>query len=142
MMIHETDEGPFFEFDDPVTIKTLMVMQLLGVDTPATILPEATEEALDDVLQVLIPGPDTAKRRGDLIHAIYCVWVDRLANREVKWNDVVQIFQDIQCLFGVPYKDEEPRPRGPKRPKPKKPAQILSLVGKAEPAQSEPEPKE
>jgi hypothetical protein len=147
MRIEGTFDGPQFEFDDPVTIKRLMVKELLE---------ETTEDELDDILQVLIPGPDDKKRRAELIHAVFCVWVDRSGcdtyGSRVKWNDVVQMFQDIQCLFGEPYKDEdedeEPHPRGPRRPKPKKSAQILSLVSradnpneKAEPTQSESEPE-
>jgi hypothetical protein len=136
MMIYQTDDGPQFEFDDPVTIKTLMVMQLLGVNGTPTGWREAKEEDLDRVLQVLIPGPDTAKRRAELIHAVYCVWVDRLAHREVKWNDVVRIFQDVQCLFGVPYKDDdEPRPRKPRRPK--KSASVLRLISSTDPSRKD-----
>jgi hypothetical protein len=51
MMIYQTDDGPQFEFDDPVTVKRIMVKELLT---------EATEEELDDVLRVLIPEPDDA----------------------------------------------------------------------------------
>jgi hypothetical protein len=35
------------------------------------LLEETTEDELDDILQVLIPGPDDKKRRAELIHAVF-----------------------------------------------------------------------
>jgi hypothetical protein len=56
------------------------------------------------------------------------------AGREVKWSDVVQmfediLFEDIQCLFGGPFKPRR-RPRNLKPPK--KSAPVLNLISRIE----------
>jgi hypothetical protein len=136
--IDETYDGTL---DAPVTIKRLMVMEMVQ---------ETTEDELDDILRVLIPGPDDAERRAKLIEAVYRVWVDRkdCHGRPLEWEDVVQMFQDIQCLVGVPY--EPPKERRLQKPRPsKKSASVLKLIppvdklapnGEAGPTQSDPQP--
>jgi hypothetical protein len=57
------------------------------------------------------------RRRPEIRSQFYRVWVDRKRchGRPLEWEDIVQMFQDIQCLVGVPIKPpKERRPRGPR----------------------------
>jgi hypothetical protein len=63
---------------------------------------------------------DDAEHRSDLIHAVYKAWRFRLAKRShppgvylaaPTWEDVEQMFRDIQAVVGVPEKPSRPRRR-------------------------------